>query len=75
MEITKVLGESSSSSEYSLKNILSMQPKFQPVVSSQLLQLPMHQGNIELDKITPIHKLQLGDMFHASTRKEIIETH
>lgn len=35
----------------------------------------MQQGNVDLDKISSIHKLQLRDMFHAFTRKEITKTH
>lgn len=72
-ELPKPFGESSSDNP--LKGLLSKQLRFQLVVSSQLLQFPMQQDNVDLHKIYPIHKLQLGDVCHASTRKEIIKTH
>lgn len=74
VETTKTFSESFGSSKDSLKNLLSMQLKLQLAIYSQLLQLPMEQANVDLDKISSLHELQLGDVFHAYVQKEIIET-
>lgn len=58
-----------------LKGLLSNQIRFQLKIPPQLLQLPINQGCLDLKKIPPVQKLVLGDVFHASNRKEIIETH
>lgn len=74
-ESTKIGGESSVSSGDSLKDLLDVQLQFQPLVFAQLLQIHMQQGQVDLDNISPLHKLHLGDVFHASERNNILQTH
>jgi hypothetical protein len=67
-------GESSSSDEV-LKGLLSKHIRFYTLIPLQLIQIPMIQGSLELDKIPPIHKLVLGDALHAFKRREYFERH
>lgn len=67
-------GQSSSSLD-SLKDLLFVQMQFQPVVIPQLLQIPTHDGQVDLSKNYPLQKLQLGDILHTSARKDILEEH
>lgn len=73
MDLTKPSEESPTGNP--LMGLLSRKVRFQLVVSNQLLQLPMHQGHVDLEKISPIKNLDLGDVFHAIARKEITKTH
>lgn len=55
-ENTKVVDESSNDS---LKGLLDMQLQFETVLSTQLLQLPMQQGQVDMGKISPCRSFKL----------------
>lgn len=56
----KHLGDLSSSGDV-LKGLLSKKIRFQPIIPQGLMKLPMIEGYFDVEKMSPIHKVVLGD--------------
>lgn len=50
------------------------QLQFEPSIATEVLQVPMSQGQLGLNRLSPLCKLHLGDVLHHSTRNKFIRS-
>lgn len=50
-----------------------LQQQFEPVITFKMLQTPMSQGKMDLNRLSPLHILHLGDILHHFAHKKFIK--